>query len=115
MLRERYAFVAPGMLWIENSSFATRQCRFRHCEEMRVRTAPPKGIRFASPESSRLSSPAGYECNVWICKNLVVDIINLPDLESLFSGIGVVPPGNSRGRFADGFAPLGLRRIRHSK
>ena len=57
--RERKASVAPAMLWMANSSRATRQCRFRHWDEMRVRTAPPKGIRLAKPESSRLSNAAG--------------------------------------------------------
>ena len=32
--------VAPAMLWMANSSWATRQCRLRHWDEMRVRSSP---------------------------------------------------------------------------
>jgi len=40
---------------------ASRQCFFRHCEEILVLTSSPKGILFASPASSRFSKEAGYE------------------------------------------------------
>ena len=69
---------------------------------MRVRTAPPKGIRFAKPESSRFRRPAGYECSVWICKNLVVVIVNLSVQFLLIAGNYAVPLGSNRARYGDG-------------
>ena len=57
--RERTASCEPSILPTENSSSAVRQCRLRHCDETRVRVAPPNGIRLARPLSSRFRRAAG--------------------------------------------------------
>ena len=75
-LRERMASSAPSTAFSANSSSAMRQWRLRHCEDMRVRIVPPNGMRLARPLSSRFSSAAGYECRVWICRNLGVVIFS---------------------------------------
>src|ERR1035437_644312 len=64
--RERTDRLSSDTAASEFSPWLVRQCRFRHCEEMRVRVAPPKGIRLAKPTSSRLISEAGYEVRKWI-------------------------------------------------
>ena len=76
-LRDRMASAAPSMDARANSPSAVRQWRLRHCEDMRVRVVPPNGMRFARPLSSRFNNAAGYECSVWICRNLRSVIVSL--------------------------------------
>ena len=59
ILRDRMASVAPSMAWREWGPSAVRQWRFRHWDEIRRRTEPPKVSLLANPFSSLFNRVPG--------------------------------------------------------